>query len=375
MNKKLILAITALLFLALASYSLAGANNSSETHAKLYVVFLWHMHQPPYVLPNGTALAPWPRLWVTKGYYPMVALALAEHAHVTFDFTPTLLEQIEMVAEGKYDDPYLQASEANPYSLSDAQKLFILERFFDAAPIQIERYPRYYCLYQEVRQNGVQWALSAFTPQDYLDLQTLFNLAWYNAYILERDPQLRPIYLYALNSNCTTHFTVQQRDLLLAGFQKYAERLLELIEERGGGSGSLEIVTTPMYYPIMPLVINLTSALQSNPYLIVPPTGFSYPQDVYRQLLDARSFYGQTFGFVPRGLWPPEMAVSQAALELIAEAGFNYTFISGYTLALTLGRQPGVLNYVLWYVPTGYGRLYVLARDDGISNYIGFGAR
>jgi alpha-amylase/alpha-mannosidase (GH57 family) len=374
MNKKLILAITALLFLALASYSLAGANNSSETHAKLYVVFLWHMHQPPYVLPNGTALAPWPRLWVTKGYYPMVALALAEHAHVTFDFTPTLLEQIEMVAEGKYDDPYLQASEANPYSLSDAQKLFILERFFDAAPIQIERYPRYYCLYQEVRQNGVQWALSAFTPQDYLDLQTLFNLAWYNAYILERDPQLRPIYLYALNSNCTTHFTVQQRDLLLAGFQKYAERLLELIEERGGGSGSLEIVTTPMYYPIMPLVINLTSALQSNPYLIVPPTGFSYPQDVYRQLLDARSFYGQTFGFVPRGLWPPEMAVSQAALELIAEAGFNYTFISGYTLALTLGRQPGVLNYVLWYVPTGYGRLYVLARDDGISNYIGFGA-
>jgi len=173
MDKKLILAITALLFLALASYSLAGANNSSETHAKLYVVFLWHMHQPPYVLPNGTALAPWPRLWVTKGYYPMVALALAEHAHVTFDFTPTLLEQIEMVAEGKYGDPYLQASEANPYSLSDAQKLFILERFFDAAPIQIERYPRYYCLYQEVRQNGVQWALSAFTPQDYLDLQTL----------------------------------------------------------------------------------------------------------------------------------------------------------------------------------------------------------
>ena len=375
MNKKIIAAsiILVLLFIAFYSYAYASSNRNNAD-VELYVVFVWHMHQPPYILPNGTILAPWPRLWTTKGYYPMVALAVKEHAHVTFDFTPTLLQQIELVAEGKYVDPYLLASEADPYNLTEAQKEFILERFFDAAPVQIERYPRYYCLYQEVKQNGVQWALQNFTPQDYLDLQTLFNLAWYNLYILQNDPQLRPIYLYALDSNCSTHFTIQQRDLLLEGFQRYAEKLLKLIASRGGGIGSLEFITTPMYYPIMPLVVNLTSALESNPYLIVPPTGYNYPQDVYNQLVEARQFYYDEFRFKPRGLWPPEMAVSQSALELVAEAGFQYTYISGDTLARTLGGSPGVSNYRLWYLPTPYGKLYILARDDSISNYVGFGA-
>ncbi|MEM3326660.1 MAG: glycoside hydrolase, partial [Thermoproteus sp.] len=314
MNKKLAVAIIALVLLAI--YVAASGGQKPAGRVELYVVFLWHMHQPPYVLPNGTILAPWPRLWTTKAYYPMVALALSLHAHVTFDFTPTLLQQIELVAEGKYVDPYLNASEADPNSLTQTQKEFILERFFDAPLVQIERYPRYYCLYQEVKNNGVQWALQNFTPQDYLDLQVLFNLAWYSRYVLERDPSLRPIYLAALASNCSTHFTIGERDLLLRGFQIYAERLLQLIGERGGGAGSIEFVTTPMYYPIMSLVANLSSALESNRYLIVPPTGYNYPQDVYNQLVEARQFYYSNFGFVPRGLWPPEMAVSQEALDL-----------------------------------------------------------
>lgn len=47
------------------------------------IVFVWHLHQPPYYIPEssvptdtgrGVAEAPWVRLWTAKAYYPMLSL-------------------------------------------------------------------------------------------------------------------------------------------------------------------------------------------------------------------------------------------------------------------------------------------------------------
>lgn len=368
-----------LLPLLLAAALLPVLAHAAQT--QLYVVFVWHMHQPPYVLPNGTAIAPWPRLWVVKGYYPMVALALAEDAHVTFDFTPTLLMQIEMVAEGRYLDPFLRVDLTPPGGLTYGQKAFVLQNYFSAPLVQIERYPRYLCLYERLQRLVEQYGevsppvVYSFSDQDYLDLQVLFNLAWYNLYVLQTNSTLGAIYQRALASNCTTHFTAQDLRALLDGQRYYARLLLSLIGGLGEEPGDIAIVTTPMYYPIMPLVADLSSALRSSyDYgMIVPPTGYKYPGDVYAQLLEAKRFYAEAFGFTPQGLWPPEMAVSDEALELAASAGFKFTFISGYTLNATL-KSPGLLNYQLLYRQYGDRSLYIFVRDEAVSNYISFGA-
>lgn len=107
--------------------------------------------------------------------------------------------------------------------------------------------------------------------------------------------------------------------------------------------------------------------------MIVPPTGYKYPEDVYAQLLEAKRLYAEAFGFTPQGLWPPEMAASDEALELAASAGFKFTFISGYTLNATL-KSPDFLNYQLLYRQYGDRRLYILIREGVVLNYISFGA-
>jgi alpha-amylase/alpha-mannosidase (GH57 family) len=61
----------------------------------------------------------------------MLLLVERSGVKVSFDVTPTLLEQIEMYVSGRLTDKYLQVSLKNADELTGAEKAFILERFFD----------------------------------------------------------------------------------------------------------------------------------------------------------------------------------------------------------------------------------------------------
>lgn len=64
--------------------------------SKLYVAFLWHMHQPIYKeLGTNSYHLPWVRLHGIKSYYDMGKIVEeVEGTKVTFNFTPSLLEQL-----------------------------------------------------------------------------------------------------------------------------------------------------------------------------------------------------------------------------------------------------------------------------------------
>ncbi len=57
----------------------------------LYVLILWHMHQPIYKgVGNGGFLLPWVRLHALKDYYDMVdVLADFPGVHATFNLVPS----------------------------------------------------------------------------------------------------------------------------------------------------------------------------------------------------------------------------------------------------------------------------------------------
>jgi alpha-amylase/alpha-mannosidase (GH57 family) len=143
---------------------------------KLYVAIIWHQHQPVYFKDPETGIyeKPWVRVHAAKDYLDMAAI-LQEYPriHATFNITPSLIRQLDDISAGAKDLYWVHA-EIPAEELSDDQKQFILDRFFDINPKIIERFPRY----QELSRARGGEAQTEWTAQDFRDLQVLFNLAW-----------------------------------------------------------------------------------------------------------------------------------------------------------------------------------------------------
>ena len=102
------------------------------THASL--CFLWHMHQPYYTDPvTRSASMPWVRLHAIKAYYDM-AFQLDRFPSIagTFNFTPSLLLQLDELASGAITDSFLERARKPAADLSLAERAFVVRHFFSA---------------------------------------------------------------------------------------------------------------------------------------------------------------------------------------------------------------------------------------------------
>src|SRR5215470_8160501 len=77
---------------------------SAEVRVEL--ILLWHQHQPDYRDPrSGRARLPWVRLHATKDYLDMARrLEPFPRVKATFNFVPSLVDQLEAAAAGAPDD-------------------------------------------------------------------------------------------------------------------------------------------------------------------------------------------------------------------------------------------------------------------------------
>src|SRR5437763_5869680 len=125
--------------------------------AQIYLCFLWHMHQPFYKdLVSGEYKLPWTRMHALKDYYGMVkVLEDFPTVHQTFNLVPSMMVQVEEYASGKASDGFLRAALKPAEELTDDEKTFILQYFFQAnVGRMIYRYPRYGELYDAWRAAG-----------------------------------------------------------------------------------------------------------------------------------------------------------------------------------------------------------------------------
>ena len=79
---------------------------------KIYLCFLWHMHQPFYKdLVSGEYRLPWTRMHALKDYYGMVRI-LEEFPEIrqTFNLVPSMIVQVEEYARGEARDPFLDCA-------------------------------------------------------------------------------------------------------------------------------------------------------------------------------------------------------------------------------------------------------------------------
>jgi alpha-amylase/alpha-mannosidase (GH57 family) len=337
---------------------------------RINLCFVWHMHQPFYKdLATGEYRLPWTRLHALKDYYGMVkVLQDFPTVHQTFNLVPGMLVQIEEYAQGKAADPFLESAIRPAEELSDAQQEFLLHYFFQADPGRmIYRYPRYGELFDAWQKSGAnpRRAKHIFNAQDGRDLQVLSQLAWFDEEFQAHDPEVKALIAKGRNYSREDQSLMarKQREILSAVVPTYKEFVAR---------GQIEISTTPFYHPILPLICDSGIASISHPGVPLP-TRFRYPDDARWQLRSAREFIEREFGRAPVGLWPSEGSVSDEALAIASEIGFEWAATDNGVLAQTLHKTAGPdLTYksYLWHRDNRQVRM--LFRDHFLSDLIGF---
>jgi len=330
----------------------------------LYLSFIYHMHQPYYKdLLTKEAELPWVRLHGIKDYQDMV-LILKDFPKIklTFNLVPSLLEQINDYTQSNLKDKFYTLSYKAPQELTCEEKKFIIDNFFHTnLRWGVSVFPRYYELYLK-RQNKQD-----FNAQDILDLQVWFNLAWYDPSYRKNIPQLNDLIKKA------RFFNAQEKNFVL---DKQMDILKEIIPtyKNFKEKNQIEIITSPYYHPILPLLYHTKTAKEANPQTALPKKIFSFPQDALAQIREAKALYKNCFGDFQQGLWPSEQAVSQHIVDFFIAEGINWIITDEGILfkSLKKKRRNAELIYQPHFIKTEQGSLNIIFRDRNLSDLISF---
>ncbi|MBD1835806.1 glycoside hydrolase [Cyanobacteria bacterium FACHB-472] len=343
----------------------------------LYIAFIWHQHQPLYKSRTVQQYRlPWVRLHGTKDYLDLVLLLERyPKLHQTVNLVPSLILQIEDYVAGTAIDPYLAASLTPEEELSEEQKRFIIEHFFDANHhTLIDPHPRYGELYHQRQEKGQNWCWENWNLSDYSDLLAWHNLAWIDPLFWD-DPEIEGWLKQGRN------FSLGDRQRI---YSKQREILSRIIPQhkKMQEAGQLEVTTTPYTHPILPLLSDTNSGRVAVPNMTLPKQRFQWAEDIPRHLQKSWDMYIDRFGQEPRGLWPSEQSVSPDILPYIAKQGFNWICsdeaVLGWSLKQFFHRdgagnvyEPELL-YQPYRLQTESGDLSIVFRDHRLSDLIGF---
>ncbi|MBI3260209.1 MAG: hypothetical protein HYZ54_12165 [Ignavibacteriae bacterium] len=281
----------------------------------LRVAILWHQHQP-YYKKEETFILPWVRLHGAKDYYDLPAI-LNEFPQIkqTFNLVPSLTLQIEEYCSNTTRDRVQILTEIKAKDLTEANKKDIIKSFFLCnQETMVLPYERYCQLYEEAM--NIEIAVEKFTPQDWRDIQTWYNLTWIG-HLSRGDERVKALFDKGKN------FTEKEKLQVLEIHREILEKVLPEMKYLHK-QGQIEISVTPLYHPILPLVIDNHSLLEALPNAILPDTAFSRPEDADMQIIRAVEYYQSQFGDNTIGMWPAEGSVSNAALSLMAKNGIKW---------------------------------------------------
>ena len=352
---------------------------------KLRVVLCWHMHQPQYRDQlSGVYHLPWTYLHATKDYIDMAAhLESIPGARAVVNFAPVLLDEIvdyaEQVAGFLADghpiqDPLLNAL-ANPLLPEDpAGRMALAETCLKANEKRlIDPYPQYRELADMVGWLRDRTGLAAYVSDQFLvDLLVWYHLVWIGETVRRDDARVEQL----LEKG--GQFNMADRRLLLAIIGELlggvVGRYKALAEQ-----GRVELSMTPYAHPIVPLLLQIESAREAIPDVLLPALSV-YPggeERVRWHVERGIETFERHFGRRPDGCWPSEGSVSTATLKLLEEYGFRWTATGETVLANSLHQSgEAQLSPQKEWLHRPYrldgGKMLTFFRDDGLSDSIGF---
>lgn len=331
------------------------------------------MHQPYYKDPlTNEASMPWVRLHGIKDYLDMCEI-LEDYPriHQTFNYAPSLIDQIKDYEKGTVKDKFLELSMKEASSLTKMEKAFILTNFFMANwDNMVKAFPRYQDLLikrgRHISHGELEFAINRFSLDEMRDLQVLFNLAWFDPSFRGKIPELKALSLKG------SHFSEEDKKYILytqfAILKRIIPKHMELQRV-----GQIEVSISPYYHPILPLLCDKHIARVALPHLPMPKERFSYPEDAKWHIDEAVKLYEETFGLKPSGMWPSEGSVSEEMIPLVIDAGLKWIATDEEILFRSIGKpRKGEFLYKPYSLTRNGKGLSIIFRDHGLSDLIGF---
>ena len=344
---------------------------------KLSIAFIWHMHQPVYKSePEGIYLMPWVRLRAVKDYLDMlVIMDKFPKLKLTFNLVPMLISSIYDYGYNNAHDIISRLTITPVEELSDDEKEFILNHFFDVNyQNMVLPNAEYKKLYDKRFENS-ECSINDFSLQEYSDIMAWFNLVWFDP-IWRETPEIKELF-----NKKNGEFTLLdrekiidlQRDLIkkiIPAYKKYQEE------------GKIEISTSPYFHPILPILLDMNDAKKANPNANYPDLKSDFSADAKLNIELALDTFENIFGKRPVGIWPSEQCVSEKTLQLFIEQGAKWTISDEGVLEQTLKKEfvrdfrgyledPYDICHSYRYKHNGE-KIGILFRDAVIPNLIGF---
>ncbi len=349
------------------------------------VVLYWHMHQPHYSdAEEGSYLLPWTYLHAIKDYVDMAAhLEQApEGVAAVVNFAPTLLEQIDdysaqvkaHLKRGKpITDPLLAALHSTDLPQEGTPRLELALACTRANEERlIRRFEPYSELVDLLRSVGQDEQKIAYLSDQFLiDLVVWYHLAWLGESVRRDDPRAQRLLEQG------NHFTFADRRELLTLIGELLDSVIDRYRHLAE-IGRVELSFTPYAHPIAPLLLDMESAREAWPDVVLPAS-VHYPggeERVRWHIDEGKRVFRHHFGFDPAGCWPAEGSICDRSLHLLDEAGVRWAASGEGVLRNSIAREGATAG------PAGNGlfhpyhlpgdKLATFFRDDGLSDLIGF---
>lgn len=345
---------------------------------KLSVAFYWHMHQPSYKLnQDSDYLLPWVRMHAVKDYLDMILIMKDfPNLKLNFNLVPMLVQSLIDYGEKNYQDIHSRLTLTPVENLSDDDKRFILANFFDANyNSMISHHEKYKKLYEKRVEQNV-YDINEYSNQEYSDIMAWFNLTWFDPIYGDIYPELKKL------AEKGEGFTLEDRETILKYQYEIIRQIIptykKFLEE-----GRIEITTSPMYHPILPILLDIKCAYRNIANPEVLPSNLKMAKDAIAQTKMALDTMEEIFGKRPKGIWPPEQCVSAKTLEMLADLGVEWTISDEGILANSINFEferdfkghladPYYLLKPYEYTTRNNSKIDIIFRDSVIPNLISF---
>ena len=341
---------------------------------KLSVAIYWHMHQPVYKI-EGTYLMPWARLHAVKDYLDMLLfLDRFPKLKLNIDIVPALIDSLLDYTNG-VNDIHSELTVADISKINDEEKLFILNNFFSSKfETMIFKSERYKELYQKRFTTDI-CSPNLFNEQELSDLVALFNLVWIDPIHFQRYPELKELW----NKKCG--YTQEDRIQIISIQRRIISEIIPAYKKYIS-EGRIELTTSAYYHSILPILLDVKSALKKSITTENLPSELDMQEDAKYQISRALNRIEKIFGVRPKGFWPPELCLCSKTLNALAKEGIEWTISDEGILSDSINFDfirdfKGNLNdpYHLLKVyeyKTKTNPVNVIFRDRSIPNLINF---
>ena len=341
---------------------------------KLNIAFIWHFHQPNYQENyGGDFLLPWVRLHATKDYLDMLKrIDKCENIKLNFNFSPVLLVALQKYLNG-FQDLHLKLLLKDEKELTEQDKIFILNNYFDLNYKNMALKRSYYTVLYNKRANAKELNTSMFSISEYVDIMVNYTLCWMDEYFRKDYSVLNDLFQKEKN------YSLQDRKNLYEIQLDIIKRILDEYKNYQN-QGKIEVSISPYYHPVLPLLLDFKGKeIKDFDNL---PQNFSSSRDATQQVLLAIKKYEEIFEIKPKGMWLSEQCICSKTSELLSKMGFSWSVVDEGILSKSIkkefmrdfeGNLENPYELMTNYITKGKHPLNLVFSDSFFGNLLNFG--